>query len=328
MMGRRAFLTLLAGGAAMAVGAGTIGSFYSSAMRQARQRVAAVGGTVIESRFGALEYAEAGSGLPVLMIHGSGGGCDQGLLFARPLASAGFRLIAPSRFGYLRSAFPDDPSSENQADAFVDLLDHLGLDRVAVIGGSAGALSAIAFAIRHPRRCSALVAMVPAAYAPNRPPARPWGALEARVAEAALRSDFLFWSAIAGIPDTMIGAILATDPRLLATASPQDRARVEEVLRSILPVSTRAQGLMNDMRLAGNPPPMALEDIAAPTLAVSLEDDRYLTADAARHMAASVPGAELIVYPSGGHVWIGHDAEMFQAIGGFIRRAQEGKSSS
>jgi 2-hydroxy-6-oxonona-2,4-dienedioate hydrolase len=53
--------------------------------------------------------------------------------------------------------FPRTPSSENQADAFVDLLDQLGIVRVPAIGGSAGALSAMQFAIRHPDRCSALV---------------------------------------------------------------------------------------------------------------------------------------------------------------------------
>ncbi len=58
--------------------------------------------------------------------------------------------------------------------------------------------------------------------------------------------------------------------------------------------------------------------IVAPTLAISLEDDRFLTADAARHIAASVPGARLLLYPSGGHVWVGHDAELFAAINAFL----------
>lgn len=321
MISRRLFLAFGAAGLATAGGVVSISNSYSEALAAARKRVESYGSKVIESRFGPLEYAEAGTGEPVLMIHGSGGGCDQGMLFAAPLVEHGMRVISPSRFGYLGSAFPADPSSENQADALVDLLDALGIDRVPVIGGSAGALSAIAFAIRHPDRCSALIAVVPAAYVPNRPPARPWGAIETSIAKAALRSDFIFWAAIAGIPEVMIGTILATDPKLLDTASAQDRARVEEVLRSILPVSDRADGLMNDMQLAGNPQPMALEEITAPTLAISLEDDRYLTADAARHIAASVAGAKLVVYPTGGHVWIGHDAEMFAAIGEFIRQA-------
>ncbi len=318
MLTRRMLFALAAGGTAVAVGAGWLQRRYAAAVGAARARIAGYRATTIESRFGPLEYAEAGTGKPVLMIHGSGGGCDQGLLFAAPLVEHGMRVISPSRFGYLGSAFPTDPSSENQADAFVDLLDALDIDRIPVIGGSAGALSALAFAIRHPDRCAALIPVVPAAYAPNRPPARPWSPGQERLVEAALGSDFLFWAAMSAMPDLMIGSVLATDPALFAAAMPDERSRVQAILDAILPVSERAQGLLNDMRLAGDPQPLPLEAITAPTLAISVEDDRYLTADAARYIADRVAGARLILYPTGGHVWIGHNAELFSAIQGFI----------
>lgn len=272
---------------------------------------------LIQSRFGALEYAEEGAGPPVLMIHGTGGGFDQGLAFAQPL-TANWRVIAPSRFGYLRSANPDDPSSEHQADAFVDLLDRLNIPRAAIIGGSAGALSAMQFAIRHPDRCAALVAMVPAAYAPNRPPVEPPTPLARAIIEYALRSDFIFWAGLRANEDALIAALLATDPALVHAASPEERARVRAIVRDILPVSDRARGLLNDARLAYTPAPMPLDRIRAPTLALSLEDDRFQTLAAARHIANTVPGARLISYPTGGHVWVGRDEEVFAAVDGFL----------
>ncbi len=91
--------------------------------------------TLIDARTGALEYAVAGDGPPLMMIHGTGGGFDQGLLFAAGLRQRGFQIIAPSRFGYLGSAFPDDASPVHQADTLVELLDHLGIDRLPVVGG-------------------------------------------------------------------------------------------------------------------------------------------------------------------------------------------------
>jgi pimeloyl-ACP methyl ester carboxylesterase len=252
------------------------------------------------------------------MVHGTGGGFDQGLAFADPLVAAGWQVIAPSRFGYLRSDFPADPSSENQANAFVDLLDHLGIDRVPVIGGSAGALSAMAFAIRHPGRCAALVALVPAAFAPNRPPPRPPNALAEAIIANGLRSDFLFWLGVTAAEGAMIGTLLATDPTLVHAANPDEQARVRAILHGILPVSDRARGLMNDGKLAGSPEPMALETIRAPTLALSLADDRFKTLDAARHIAGSVPDAQLVSFPSGGHVWVGRNDEVFAAVSGFL----------
>ena len=318
MMSRRAFIALGLAGAAVA-GGGYAWSRYDADLAAARARVASGGSALVETRSGVMEYAEAGEGPPLLMIHGTGGGFDQGLLFARRLGDAGYRIIAPSRFGYLRSAMPDDASPEAQADAFVELLDALGIDRVPVVGGSAGALSAIAFALRHPDRCAALVALVPATYAPDRSLAPPPGALTSFIIERGLRSDALFWLGLATAESAMVGALLATDPALVAAASPGEQARAHEILWDILPVSARTEGLLNDARLAGNPAPMPLDAIRVPTLAISLEDDRFDTIAAARHIAAEVPGARLVTWPTGGHIWIGHDADVAAAIDGFLR---------
>ena len=318
MISRRAFLALGVATGAVVVGGGVAWSAYASAIAAARARVAS-GSTTIPTRHGVMEYALAGEGPPVLMIHGTGGGFDQGLGFARRLIAAGHKVIAPSRFGYLRSAFPADPSSENQADAFVDLLDAIGIDRIPVIGGSAGALSAMAFAIRHPDRCSGLVALVPASYAPGRSLAPPPGALTEFIINRGLRYDFLFWFGLVTAESAMTGALLATDPALVAAASPEEQARAHAILWDILPVSARADGLLNDARLSGNPAPMPIESIRVPTLAISLEDDRFDTIAAARHIAAEVPGAKLITWPTGGHIWIGHDADVTAAIDAFLR---------
>ncbi len=117
--------------------------------------------------------------MPLLAVHGSGGGFDQGMAFAAPLATKGVRVIAMSRFGYLRTPMPADASAEAQADAFVCLLDALDIDTAAVMGGSAGALSALQMAIRHPDRVSALVLLVPLAWKPpteanSAEPMAPW----------------------------------------------------------------------------------------------------------------------------------------------------------
>ena len=319
MLSRRALLMTGAGAVAAALGTGAVGRRFRADLEAATARIEGRSRTV-EARFGTLEYAEAGEGPPLLMVHGTGGGFDQGLAFARPLAMRGWRIVAPSRFGYLRSSFPGDPSSANQADVFADLLDRLGIDRIPIAGGSAGALSAIEFAVRHPDRCSALVAIVPATHVPGRDPGLP-NALQNAVAQAMLGSDFLFWSAITALPGAMTGTILATDPALVSAASPAEQERVATILRDILPVSRRARGLLNDGRLAGNPAPSELKAIRAPTLAISLEDDRYGTAAAARHIAAEVPSAQLVIYPRGGHVWVGHDAELFEGVDRFLRES-------
>lgn len=319
MLSRRTLLGLGAAAAGLAAAGGATALAYSSAMARANALVAPELSTTIVTRFGELEYAEAGQGPPLLMVHGTGGGFDQGLFFASRFSEGGYRVIAPSRFGYLRSAFPEDPSSENQADAFVDLLDALQIEKVAIAGGSAGALSAMAFAIRHPNRCAALLPLVPASYVPRDKPVQSVPPDQMQMAMAVLKSDFLFWLAIATMPDLMTEALLATKPALVKAADPSERARARHILDAILPVSQRARGLANDAVLAGNPAKLPIQAITAPTLAVSYEDDGFGTAAAARYIGEQVPGARVQVYPDGGHIGIGHDAAVFTLVDAFLK---------
>lgn len=319
MVSRRSLIVAGALGAgAIAVGGVAVGASFANTIGAAKARVA-TGSSIIDTHFGAMEYGEAGAGSPILMIHGTGGGFDQGLDFCKPLVDRGHRIIAPSRFGYLRSDYPDDPSSENQADALVALLDHLGIDKLPVAGGSAGALTALAFALRHPDRCSALLPIVPASYVPGRPATPGPEGLQQSVMTAMLGSDFLFWLALTTAPDLMIGTMLATDPVLVHAAAAEEQARVRSILEGILPVSQRSRGILNDARLSSAPAAMPIETISVPTLTISVEDDRFGTCDAARYIAATVPGAKLVTYPTGGHVWVGHNAELFGEIDQFLR---------
>ncbi|MFN3992485.1 MAG: alpha/beta fold hydrolase [Tabrizicola flagellatus] len=305
--------------ALVAAGAGIAVRDYRQMLDAARTAIAAAGPPrQASSRFGPQEYAEAGQGPPVLVIHGTGGGYDQGLLFAHRLIAGGFRIIAPSRFGYLGTPFPADPGPEAQADALADLLDALDLPSVAVIGGSAGAIPALALALRHPARVRALVPLVPATYVPGRPAPPPQGPVAGWIIAHGLRSDVLVWAGIRAAERRMIATLLATDPQLVDAAAPDEQARVRAILHGILPVSLKYQGLLNDARWAAAPPDFPLAAIAAPTLAISAEDDRFGTAAAARHIARSVPGAELMMLPSGGHVWVGRDAAIMDRIAAFL----------
>ncbi|HVO90977.1 MAG TPA: alpha/beta hydrolase [Casimicrobiaceae bacterium] len=293
---------------------------YARDIRRARERVTR-GSRVIDTACGRIEYAMLGDGDPVLVIHGAGGGFDQGLEFAGALVERGLRVIAMSRFGYLRTPLPDDPSPAAQADAHAALLDALDIPRAAIIGASAGAPSAMQFALRYPDRCSALVLMVPAAYVP-----RPAGStsLETPAAtsllfDTALRCDFLFWLAPRIARSLVLRGIVATPPRVVASASRAERARVERIIDCILPVSRRRLGLVNDARITLSLQRYELERIGAPTLVVSVADDLFGTFDPARYTAAHIPGAQFVGYPSGGHLWVGHHAEVVLRIVDFLR---------
>lgn len=104
-----------------------------------------------------MEYALDGAerGAAVILCHGTGGGYDQGLMLARLLD--GFQGIAISRAGYLRTQVETGPSPTEMADAYAALLDSLNIEKAAILGLSAGGMSAAHFALRYPNRCWALV---------------------------------------------------------------------------------------------------------------------------------------------------------------------------
>ncbi len=270
------------------------------------------GSLLAATRCGPIEYQEAGTGVPLLAVHGSGGGYDQGMSFAGSLAGHGIRVIAMSRFGYLRTPMPTDGSAAAQADAHVCLLDALGIRQTAVMGGSAGAQSALQMAIRHPDRVSALVLLVPLSYKPptladSAPPLPPW--VES-IMMRMLGSDFLFWAAIHVARDQVMQAVLATPPELLTVASQQERARVNAMLDNILPVSARAEGLRADTIASKHLTSTSLRSIHAPTLIISARDDRYGTYASAQYTAGQIDGAKFIGFDQGGHTWVGHDDEV------------------
>ena len=172
---------------ALVVGSVLILLSYSDVAGRART-AARSGGRVANTTAGPIEFAEKGAGLPLLAIHGAGGGYDQGLSNAAEFVGDGFRVIAPSRFGYLGTPVPADASSTAQADAHAALLAELKVDKVVVVGISAGARSAIELALRHQDMVTALILMVPATYAPT----------SSVAIEDSRGSRFAFWLVNAG----------------------------------------------------------------------------------------------------------------------------------
>ncbi|MFL5309563.1 MAG: alpha/beta hydrolase [Myxococcales bacterium] len=287
----------------------------------ARRRLAA-GSEIVATRCGPIEYAERGKGPAVLVVHGAGGGFDQGLMLGQPIAERGFRTIAMSRFGYLRTPLPQDASTEAQADAHACLLDALGIGRAAALGVSAGGPSTIQFCLRHPARCNAMVLLVPLAYSDEPPRVLP--PVAQFLMERTVSSDFLFWSASRLLRTPMVESILGTPIEDVRRLPSVEQRKVYAVLDSILPVSLRAKGLMNEGAVAQALRPLPLERIAAPTLITSAENDGYQTFAGARYTAERIPGARFIGYARGGHLLVGHDQALFSDVAAFLDAASAG----
>jgi len=298
-------------------------SVYSRYRLDVRAKLARLQGASLIARTGCgpVEYAEAGSGASLLISHGAGGGFDQGMEFGgASLALRGFYVVAMSRFGYLRTPMPSDASPSAQADAHAALLDALGIARTAILGVSAGAASAMQFAIRYPQRCTALVLLVPIAFKPPdlAPSAPQLSSLAARILLMIVGSNASYWFACRVARNLVIKLVLATRPKVVHAASKSERARVARLLDGMMPIDRRIDGITNDARISSALPRLDLKRINVPTLVISVRDDLYGTFASASYIAAEVPNARLIGYDTGGHVWVGHDNDVLAQVVRFL----------
>lgn len=107
-----------------------------------------------------LHYVDAGTGAPILIIHGASGNLgDMELRLAPALRAQGYRVITLDRPGLGLSSRRDPALNQisKQADLMVALLDALDIEAPTVVGHSLGGAVALAMAVNHPDRVGGLV---------------------------------------------------------------------------------------------------------------------------------------------------------------------------
>lgn len=104
-------------------------------------------------------FIRAGAGTPVLFIHGVGMNAAIWQPQIERMATY-FDVIAIDMLGHGLSPLPPQhPELADYADQAIRLLDHLGLDKVSVVGHSMGALVAQELALRAPERVRRIVSL-------------------------------------------------------------------------------------------------------------------------------------------------------------------------
>lgn len=279
---------------------------YRRDMKAARARLAAVDRRTVATEWGTVEYAEEGTGDRVLVVHGIFQNCVSGLLSIRDLLPDR-RIIVPSRFGYLGSSMPPNPSPAAQADAIAALLDALGIDRIDVLACSAGTTSALQLALRHPDRVKHLAIVV------GNLPGSPTAIVQP--SSAKVQRQFAMWALRTFVPSTMTRLVAAVPKDFVITS--EDAGCVNEFIDSLFPVST--DGFVFDAfvsNAAVNDYP--LEAIGVPTLIAHTRDDQLASHEASRQAAARIPGARFVSLDSGGHLMLRDRAKQRDALARFF----------
>ena len=242
---------------------------------------------------GSIEYADRGSGPAVLFVHGSPGGFDQGELMTRFVVAAGFRVVIPSRPGYLGTPLHDDNATpDQQAGLELALMDALGISRFGVLCWSGGGPSAYRLVAEHPDRVSALVTLAavsgPYTFA---------GGLEARLMEGEV-GRWLIAEMARHAPKSLIrstvgeeGDLTRAELKALTEQIWEDETKRQFVLDLAETVAGRKLGLDNDHHQFPQIHDLGLERIQAPTLLVHGTVDTDVPPGHSESALARVPGA-------------------------------------
>lgn len=285
--------------------------FLSGATDRRRKRrimSASQSSRILETSAGPVEYAERGSGVPLIVLHGTPGGFDQGLSLAETIGTdAGVRVIAISRPGYLRTPLELAPGPRRQGLLLGPVMDALNLHTAAVAGISGGGMAAIWAAANLPDRVSALVLIeaLVAAQDISMPPGARFLLTRRGIARAATTKPI---------------------QRILARGIPgpdaegwDARAVVRTITAASFPYAPRIRGTESDTRYAAEfvaPDPAR---ITMPTLIVHGERDRTVPIEPARALAAALPDARLIALPRADHTSTVPSPEVRREVPDFVR---------
>lgn len=161
-----------------------------------------------------LRYTEAGSGPPIVLLHGAFGGLEDYEATLMPRLARTHRVLAFDRPGHGWServpGVENDPAV--QADATHAALRRLGLQRVALLGFSYGGSVALTLALRHPELVSELILINTPSYPWDTGVSRAYSLAQVPILGAAFRHSLAIPLATLLAPSSVRNAFAPAEP--------------------------------------------------------------------------------------------------------------------
>ncbi len=238
-------------------------------------------------------FIEAGTGNPVVLLHGSGVGVSAWANWhlAIPALAKSFRVLAPDMpgFGYTERKPGQKYDMKLWVAHLLAFLDAMNIDQADLVGNSFGGGLSLAFSLRHPDRVRRLVLMgTPAGHFPMThglkgprtfEPTREWVADMLRI--------FPYDKSV--VTEEMI------DERYLAMQRPDERAAFKKLM-------PKDDGEEKE-RIVRGVPEDRLATIDKPALVIHGRDDGVIPVEIGRRMLDHMPRAEMHVFGNCGH-WV------------------------
>ncbi|MER5475895.1 alpha/beta hydrolase [Streptomyces sp. NPDC002734] len=260
-----------------------------------------------------LRYYEAGSGHPLVLLHGSGPGATGWSNFSGNIEALAehFHVYAVDMPGWGESSAATVDQLDH-VEAAVQFLDALGIEKAAFVGNSMGGQTSLRLATEHPDRITHLVTMgppvgrVPTLFGPGDGPSEGLKHLIAAYRDAS--------------PENMrrLVEIMVYDKARFATPELCE-ARSEAALARPEHLANYVDGLPKGAPLPKWVKPELLPGIKVPTLLIHGRDDRVVSFETSLFLLANIPDSRLVVLNRCGHwAMIEHPDEFNRLVTDFV----------
>lgn len=270
----------------------------------------------VKTRDWQLHYHEAGSGHPVILLHGSGPGATGWSNFSGNIDALAkqFHVYAVDMPGWGQS----DAATVEQldhVDAAIQFMDALGIERAAFVGNSMGGQTSLRLATEYPERITHLVTMGP-----------PVGRMPTLFGAGDGPSEglkVLIQAYRDPSPEHMrrLVEIMVYDKARFATLE-LCQARSDAALLRPEHLSNYVAGLPGGAPLPKWVKTELLPAIKTPTLLIHGRDDRVVSFETSLYLLANIPDSRLVLLNRCGHwAMIEHPDEFNRLVADFIANA-------
>ena len=229
-----------------------------------------------------ISYVEAGSGQPVVLLHGLGGDLTN-WAFTIPAVAAKYRVIVPDQIGFGNSAKPQiNYRVATMVDFLHAFLRKLGIERATLVGNSLGGWIGASYALAHPDRVDKLVLVDSAgfAYSGPREPLMALNPSTLAAQRAVLQA--IFYNPGSLITDGMLEMAFAMK------MARGDGYTVERFIDSIMRKEDVLDGRLGSLK--------------TPTLIIWGREDRLTPVSGAERFAKEIAGSSSVIIEKCGHV--------------------------
>ncbi|HXG41495.1 MAG TPA: alpha/beta fold hydrolase [Dehalococcoidia bacterium] len=233
-----------------------------------------------------LHYREAGSGTPVLLVHGFTGNSRNWALTV-PSLRPHYRVVSPDLPGHGLSGRPTEPGAytlEAMAEAVSTLMDRLGLEGCHLVGHSMGGMIAQVIALSRPQRLRSLVLVDTSAEPPEGLRTRERARLVELAREQGMEAVWEAQLAMNPMADQ-----LRAQPQFLQTWREQFLMTSREAYIYCARAMAQRRPLLDD-----------LSRLSLPVLIVCGENDEPFV-EPSRRMHERIAGSQLALIPRCGH---------------------------